>query len=67
MFLFPFFVWLGFLTFASLVTTASLGIAVHFYHKPVFRYHKFFAFLTITLATIHMVLGMLFYFLGIVI
>jgi len=48
--------WLGVLTFLSLFTTVSLGIAYHRFHKPVFRFHRFFAFLTITLAIIHAVL-----------
>jgi hypothetical protein len=57
----------GFLTILSLFITAGLGIAVHKYHKPVFRFHKFFAFLTITLAIIHLVLAYLLWFSGIAI
>lgn len=61
----PLAIWLGFLTFGSLVTTVSLGVAMHNFQKPVFKYHRFFAFLTITLATIHLILGFLLWFLGV--
>ena len=50
---FPIAIWFGIFTFLSLVTTVILGIVFHWYHKPVFRYHKFFAFLTLLLALIH--------------
>ncbi|MBI3623686.1 hypothetical protein HY212_06440 [Candidatus Pacearchaeota archaeon] len=46
---------LGIFTYLSLVTTFSLGIAMHKFHKPVLKAHKFFAFTTIILATIYMV------------
>ena len=46
---------LGISTYVSLVTTFSLGIAMHKFHKPVLKSHKFFAFLTVIIATIHMV------------
>ena len=52
-FIFPIAIWFGIFTFLSLVITLSLGIAFHRYHKPVFRYHRFFAFLTLLLALIH--------------
>jgi len=57
--------WFGILTIISLFITASLGLAVHRYHKPVFKYHKIFAFLTISLAIIHAVLVLLLLFFGI--
>lgn len=61
----PLAVYLGIATYLSLVTTASLGIAMHKFHKQVFAYHRFFAILTLTLATIHFVLGFLLWFRGI--
>lgn len=63
----PLAVWLGILTITSVFTTAGLGIAMHVYNKNVFRYHKFFAFLTITLALIHAIFALLLWFFGIVI
>lgn len=61
----PLAVWLGFATYLSLIATLSFGIAMHVYKKPVFKIHKFFAFLTFILATIHLVLGFLLWFKGI--
>lgn len=52
----------GMLTGLSLFLTAGFGIAYHVYRKQVFGYHKFFAFLTLTLAVIHMVLATLLFF-----
>lgn len=62
----PLAIWFGFLTIISLFITAIFGIAFHVYRKNVFGYHKFFAFLTITLAIVHGILAFMFYFLGIV-
>ncbi len=42
----------GALTFLSLVITISLGII----KKKVFKYHKIFAFITIILAAIHVII-----------
>ena len=55
----PLAIWFGILTFISLITTGSLGIAMYRFHKPVFKYHRFFAFLTIILAVIHVILNIL--------
>ena len=44
---------LGILTIISLLTTAGFGIAFHRFKKPVFRFHRFFAFLAIILAIAH--------------
>ena len=44
---------LGIATFISLFTTVSLGIAYHTFKKNVFKYHRFFAFTTASLATVH--------------
>jgi hypothetical protein len=63
----PYSIWFGFLTYACLATTVSLGIAFHVFHKDVFKYHRFFAFTTITIATIHLILGFLLWFVGILI
>jgi hypothetical protein len=63
----PLAVWIGILTFISLFTTASLGLAVHKFNKNVFKYHKFFAFTTVTLAIMHVVLDILWLYFGITI
>lgn len=61
----PLAIWFGILTIISLFTTASLGIAVHKFNKNVFRLHMFFAFLTLTLAIIHLIFAYLLWFKGI--
>ncbi len=61
----PLMAWLGILTFCSLVTTVSLGVAMHVYKKNVFKYHRFFAITTITIAMAHVTLTTLFVFFGI--
>ncbi len=58
---------LGILTIIFVFATASFGIAVHVYHKPVFKYHKAFAFITLGLALVHAVLAFLLWFYGIII
>ena len=55
----------GILTIISLFTTASLGIATHVYKKNVFKFHMFFAFTTLTLALIHLILVFMWLYLGI--
>lgn len=60
----PLAIWFGGLTIISLFITASLGVAVFKFHKNVFKYHKMFAFTTLTLAVIHLVLGVLLWFFG---
>jgi len=54
----------GILTIISLFITASLGIALHKFNKNVFKIHMFFAFLTLTLAIIHLILAYLLWFKG---
>jgi hypothetical protein len=44
---------LGALTFISLFTTVSLGILYYHFKKNVFKYHRFFAFTTASLAILH--------------
>lgn len=61
----PLAIWFGLLTIASLFTTAGLGIAAFKFRKNVFRFHKAFAFLTLTLASIHFVLAVLLWFFGV--
>jgi hypothetical protein len=63
----PLAVWLGILTIISLFTTASLGYAMFKYQKNVFKYHRFFAILTITLAIIHLIFAYLLWFKGVLI
>lgn len=55
----------GISTIISLFTTACFGIAVHVFNKNVFKFHMFFAFLTLTLAIIHLILAYLLWFRGI--
>ena len=50
----PLTVWLGIFTFISLFTTATFGRLTRM-GKPVFKYHRFFAYLTLILAVIHVV------------
>lgn len=66
-FYFPLAIWLGIATIVSLFTTLSLGIALHNFHKNVFRYHRFFAFFTGLMAIIHMIFAILLFFYGIVV
>ena len=61
----PLAVWLGALTFTSLIITASLGVAFHVFHKNVFKYHRLFAFITIGIATVHAIIAFLLWFAGI--
>ncbi len=61
----PIAVLLGFLTIILLFTTATFGILVHVYKKPVFKYHKLFAFLTLISAVAHLILAFLLWFYGI--
>ncbi len=61
----PLAIWFGIATIVSLFITAGFGIAFHRYHRPVFRYHKFFAFVTITLALIHSIFAFLLWYFGI--
>jgi hypothetical protein len=63
----PLAIWLGFITFASLVVTVSLGVAMFYFQKKVFKYHRFFAFFTITIAVIHFILAILLWFFGVAI
>ena len=44
---------LGVSTIISLFITLSLGIAYHNFKKNVFKYHRFFAFTTASLAVLH--------------
>jgi len=60
-------IWLGFLTFISLLITASLGIAMIYFKKNVLKYHKPFAFLTLLLAIVHLVFAILLWFFGVLI
>jgi hypothetical protein len=60
-------IWLGFITITSLFITLSLGVAMYNFKKNVFRYHRFFAFLTGSLAIIHMIFAILLWFYGVLI
>jgi predicted anti-sigma-YlaC factor YlaD len=63
----PLAIWFGILTILSLFVTFSLGIAMHVFRKPVFKYHKTFAFLTMMLGIVHTILAVLLWFFGILI
>jgi hypothetical protein len=52
---------IGGFVFLSLITTAGLGLALH-KGKPVFKWHRFFAFLTIALAIIHAISVLILYY-----
>ncbi len=60
----PFLVVFGALTFLSLITTASLGVAMIRFGKDVFKAHRFFAFFTLSVAVIHVTLASVFFFTG---
>lgn len=62
---YPLAMWIGIITFISLSLSIAFGIALHKYHKPVFRYHMLFAFLTIILAAIHVILVILMLYFGV--
>ena len=63
----PLAIWFGMLTFVSLFITAGFGVAVYRYHKPYFKHHMRFAMLTVALAIVHLVLGVLLWFFGVAI
>jgi len=63
----PLAIWFGILTIISVFITFSLGIAMHVFKKNVFKFHKLFAFLTVSLALVHAILALLLWFYGIVI
>jgi len=63
----PLAIWLGILTIILLFTTVSLGIAVHFFRKNVFKYHMYMAFTTATVAAIHAIMAYLLWFQGYVV
>jgi len=63
----PLTVFFGILTIISLFATISSGVAMHRFRKLVFKYHRFFAFLTGILVLIHATLAFLLWFFGIVI
>lgn len=65
--LFPLAVWFGIFTLISLLITFSLGIAMGFFKKDVFKYHVTFAFVTIALGLIHAALVYFWIFRGVVI
>jgi hypothetical protein len=58
-FIFPLAIWLGIAAIISLFTTLSLGVAYYHFKKNVFKYHRFFAFLTGAIAVIHAVFAMM--------
>jgi hypothetical protein len=66
-FIFPLAIWLGIVTIISLFTTLSLGIAVFYFRKNVFKYHKNLAFFTAIVAIIHLIFAVLLWFFGVLI
>jgi hypothetical protein len=60
-------IWLGIATISSLLITFSFGIATFHFQKNVFKFHRFFAFLTVILGSVHLVFGVLLWFFGLVI
>ena len=63
----PFAIWLGILALISFFITLSLGIAMTRFKKKVFKYHRIFSYLTISIVTIHVIFSILLWFFGIVI
>jgi hypothetical protein len=47
---------------ALLLITASLGIAMGIYGKPVFMLHVIFAGLTVTLSLVHVIFGLVWFY-----
>jgi hypothetical protein len=60
---FPITIFFGILTIISLFITTALGLIYHYLHRPVFRYHKLFALITVILAIIHTILVISVYYL----
>lgn len=52
-------VFLGILTLISLLLTITTAVMFHYYHRPVFRFHRFFGFSTLTFAVLHALLVLL--------
>jgi len=63
----PLFAWLGMFIFLLILIQVSLGIAMVKYQKDVLKYHSINGFIIITLAVVHLVLGLLFMLKGIVV
>jgi uncharacterized membrane protein len=63
----PLAIWFGFATGAFFILTVTFGILFFYFKKPLFPYHKYFAFITIALAVIHIILAVLLWFFGITI
>lgn len=53
---------MGILLLIAVVTTAILGIAMGVYGKPVFIAHMIFAGLSVTLATIHAIVAIVWFY-----
>ncbi len=60
----PLAIWLGILTITLLTITLSLGVALHFFRKNVFKYHMFFAFATGISAVVHVIFAVALWFFG---
>lgn len=63
----PLAVWLGALTFTSLLITLALGVAVQVYKKPLLKKHMLFAKITAVLAVVHVTFAILLWFFGVLI
>jgi hypothetical protein len=66
-FVFPLAIWLGFVAITSLFTTVSLGVSMYYFKKNVFKYHRFFAFFTASIAVVHFIFAVLLWFYGVLI
>ena len=58
----PFAIWLGILALISFFITLSLGIAMTRFKKKVFKYHRIFSYLTVTIVAIHVIFSILLWF-----
>jgi len=63
----PLAIWLGILALISLLATISFGVAVFYFKKNVFHYHRILAFFTITIVIVHIIFAILLWFYGTVI
>ena len=63
----PLAVWLGITAIISLFITTYFGIAMFYLKKNVFKYHKYFAFFTVSIAVIHLIFAIYLWFFGVLI
>ena len=60
----PLAIWLGLLALLSFFITISFGLAFFYFKKKVFKYHRFFSYLTVFIVIIHVIFAVLLWFFG---